>query len=201
MNNLDSEHLFRLSSYTTCPFILQTSSSGQDFSIWRLTDLRGDLSLPGVSLFLFGAAHRSHWKMPLNRVVGILNPKHLGIKPYIPSSSRLGLHQILAIRARVSAVWVMTENGRNYVGIMTCAVEDRGGAGRKGEVSLSVDHPEKLLELGESTDLGRCEQTKKDGARCTNIVNRTSCNFCVHHLKTAYKSAAGGRAALQSSYR
>jgi len=28
-----------------------------------------------VSMFLFGNSHKTHWKLPLNKVVGILNPK------------------------------------------------------------------------------------------------------------------------------
>ena len=38
-----------------------------------MTDLKGDIAT--VSLFLFGKAHKEHWKMPLNKVIGILNPK------------------------------------------------------------------------------------------------------------------------------
>ena len=28
-----------------------------------------------LTVFLFGQAHRAHWKLSLNKVVGILNPK------------------------------------------------------------------------------------------------------------------------------
>ena len=28
-----------------------------------------------VTVFLFGQAHKSHWKLPLNKAVGLLNPK------------------------------------------------------------------------------------------------------------------------------
>ena len=46
-------------------------------------------------------------------------------------------------------------------------MEDRSG---KGEVNLSVDHPDKILELGDSIDIGKCKETKKDGSGCTNLV-------------------------------
>ena len=47
-------------------------------------------------------------------------------------------------------------------------MEDRSG---KGEVNLSVDHPDKILELGDSIDIGKCKETKKDGSGCTNLVS------------------------------
>ena len=129
----------------------KTSSSGNDFSIWKMTDLKGDIAT--VSLFLFGKAHKEHWKMPLNKVIGILNPKIMD-----------------------------------------------GKEGKKNDVTISIDHPDKLMELGESVDLGTCEFVKPSGQRCTNVVNKALCNYCVYHLKSAYKSHASSRSSLQSSY-
>merc|ERR550534_2958106 len=50
-------------------------SNGSDFSIWKLTDLKGEIKT--VTLFLFGSAHKTHWKVPINKVIGLLNPKIL----------------------------------------------------------------------------------------------------------------------------
>ena len=33
-----------------------------------------------------------------------------------------------------------------------------------------MDHPDKILELGDSIDIGKCKETKKDGSGCTNLV-------------------------------
>jgi len=129
----------------------KTSSSGNDFSTWKLTDLRGDIVT--VTMFLFGKAHKEHWKMPLNKVVGILNPKIMD-----------------------------------------------GKDAKKNDVTISIDHPDKLMEFGESVDLGSCDFVKPSGQKCTNIVNRAMCNYCVYHLKSAYKNSASARSSLQSSY-
>ena len=129
----------------------KTSSSGNDFSIWKMTDLKGDIAT--VSLFLFGKAHKEHWKMPLNKVIGILNPKLMD-----------------------------------------------GKEGKKNDVTISIDHPDKLMEIGESVDLSTCDFVKPSGQRCTNVVNKALCNYCVYHLKSAYKNHASSRSSLQSSY-
>ena len=42
----------------------------------------------------------------------------------------------------------------------------------QGEVSISIDHPEKLLEVGDSVDISKCAFIKQDGANCVNIVNK-----------------------------
>ena len=133
----------------------KTSASGKDFSVWKLTDLRGNC-LP-VSIFLFGRAHKEHWKVPLHKVVGILNPK------------------------------VLDDNAK-------------GGAGSKEGLTLSIDHPDALLELGDSADIGKCAQRKADGSGCQQIVNLAECQYCVHHVRQAYKSSAGQRQSLQSSF-
>ena len=132
----------------------KTGSSGKDFSVWKLTDLRGNCA--PVSLFLFGRAHKDHWKIPLHKVVGILNPK---------------------------------------------ALEDKaGGGGGKEGLTLSIDHPDKLLELGDSADIGKCAHRKADGVGCSQVVNLSECSYCVFHVKAAYKASAGQRQSLQSSF-
>ena len=84
------------------------------------------------------------------------------------------------------------------VGLLNAKImEDRSG---KGEVSLSVDHPDKIMEMGDSIDCGKCKAKKADGGNCTNLVNLNSCEYCVYHVKKAYKAMSSGRAALQSSF-
>ena len=90
--------------------------------------------------------------MPVNKVIGLLNPKIL---------------------------------------------EDRNG---KGEISLSVDHPDKIMEMGDSVDVGKCQAKRADGTGCTNVVNRNSCEYCTFHVKKAYKAMSSSRASLQSSF-
>jgi len=47
-----------------------------------------------------------------------------------------------------------------------------GGSGgsSKNEVSVSVDHPDKIMEMGDSLDVSRCQAKKNDGSGCTNLV-------------------------------
>ena len=51
--------------------------------------------------------------------------------------------------------------------------KSNGGSGgsTKNEVSLSVDHPDKIMEMGDSLDVSRCQAKKNDGSGCTNLVN------------------------------
>jgi hypothetical protein len=61
------------------------------------------------------------------------------------------------------------------VGILNPKVMDgksTGGSGgsSKNEVSLSVDHPDKIMEMGDSLDVSRCQAKKNDGSGCTNLV-------------------------------
>ena len=102
---------------------------------------------------IYFRAHKEHWKLPLHKVVGILNPK---------------------------------------------ALEEKNGS--KDGLTLSVDHPDALLELGDSADIGKCAQRKADGSGCQQIVNLSDCQYCVHHVRQAYKASAGQRQSLQSSF-
>lgn len=39
------------------------------------------------------------------------------------------------------------------------------------QVSLTVDHPQKVLLMGEAQDFGTCKAAKKNGDPCSQIVN------------------------------
>jgi hypothetical protein len=51
-------------------------------------------------------------------------------------------------------------------------MDNRNGSGgsSKNEVSFSIDHPDKIMELGDSVDVSRCQAKKNDGSGCTNLV-------------------------------
>ena len=56
----------------------QTSKNGNTYTIWKMSDLQGTAGdLKTISVLLFGKAHAKHYPMPLNKVVGVLNPKVL----------------------------------------------------------------------------------------------------------------------------
>ncbi|XP_013928245.1 PREDICTED: protein MCM10 homolog [Thamnophis sirtalis] len=68
------------------------------------------------------------------------------------------------------------------------------------EVCLSVDHPQKILILGEAMDLGTCKARKKNGEPCTQIVNQSECEYCQYHIQSEYRKRSSKRADLQSTF-
>ncbi|KAF6372099.1 minichromosome maintenance 10 replication initiation factor [Rhinolophus ferrumequinum] len=68
------------------------------------------------------------------------------------------------------------------------------------EVCLSIDHPQKILIMGEAVDLGTCKAKKKNGEPCTQIVNLNDCEYCQYHIQTQYKKLSAKRADLQSTF-
>ncbi|XP_078276225.1 protein MCM10 homolog isoform X2 [Rhinoraja longicauda] len=68
------------------------------------------------------------------------------------------------------------------------------------EISVSVDHPQKVLVMGEALDMGTCLARKKNGDPCTQIVNLMECEYCEYHVKAQYKKLSAKRADLQSSF-
>lgn len=56
------------------------------------------------------------------------------------------------------------------------------------------------MVLGQSKDLGTCRSTIKDGSKCTAIVNKTTCEFCMYHIKKEYKKCSNGRSEIQSNF-
>ncbi|XP_024118394.1 protein MCM10 homolog [Oryzias melastigma] len=67
-------------------------------------------------------------------------------------------------------------------------------------VSLTVDHPQKVLVLGEAQDYGTCKGVKKNGEPCSHIVNMYECQYCQYHVQAQYKKMSSKRAELQSSF-
>lgn len=67
-----------------------------------------------------------------------------------------------------------------------------------GESSLSIDNAQRVMILGRSKDYGICKSKKKNGDPCTAVVNLTTCEFCVYHVKQEYAKLST-RSDLQSS--
>nr|XP_030688315.1 protein MCM10 homolog [Globicephala melas]XP_030688316.1 protein MCM10 homolog [Globicephala melas]XP_030688317.1 protein MCM10 homolog [Globicephala melas]XP_030688318.1 protein MCM10 homolog [Globicephala melas] len=68
------------------------------------------------------------------------------------------------------------------------------------EVCLSIDHPQKVLIMGEAVDLGTCKAKKKNGEPCTQTVNLNDCEYCQYHIQAQYKRLSARRADLQSTF-
>ncbi|XP_034019732.1 protein MCM10 homolog [Thalassophryne amazonica] len=67
-------------------------------------------------------------------------------------------------------------------------------------VSLTVDHPQKVLLMGEAQDYSTCKAMKKNGDPCSQIVNMYVCQYCQYHVKAQYKKMSSKRAELQSTF-
>uniref|UniRef100_A0A8C2HGM4 Protein MCM10 homolog n=1 Tax=Cyprinus carpio TaxID=7962 RepID=A0A8C2HGM4_CYPCA len=68
------------------------------------------------------------------------------------------------------------------------------------ELCLTVDHPQKVLIVGEAMDFGTCKAKKKKGDSCTQLVNLYECQYCQYHVKAQYKKMSSKRSELQSSF-
>ncbi|XP_012586729.1 PREDICTED: protein MCM10 homolog [Condylura cristata] len=68
------------------------------------------------------------------------------------------------------------------------------------EVCLSIDHPQKILIMGEALDLGTCKAKKKNGEPCTQTVNLNDCEYCQYHIQAQYKKLSAKRSDLQSTF-
>ncbi|XP_003410780.1 protein MCM10 homolog [Loxodonta africana] len=68
------------------------------------------------------------------------------------------------------------------------------------EVCLSIDHPQKVLIMGEALDLGTCKAKKKNGQPCTQMVNLNDCEYCQYHVQAQYRKLSAKRADLQSTF-
>ncbi|XP_069846473.1 protein MCM10 homolog [Dipodomys merriami] len=68
------------------------------------------------------------------------------------------------------------------------------------EVCLSIDHPQKVLIMGEALDLGTCKAKKKNGDPCTQTVNLNDCEYCQYHIQAQYKRLSAKRTDLQSTF-
>ncbi|XP_041057916.1 protein MCM10 homolog isoform X1 [Carcharodon carcharias] len=90
-----------------------------------------------------------------------------------------------------------TETG-TVIGLLNAnPMKSRDGS---DEVCLSVDHPQKILIMGEALDMGTCRARKKNGDPCTQIINLMDCEYCEYHVKAQYKKLSAKRADLQSSF-
>nr|CAI5825881.1 unnamed protein product [Callosobruchus analis] len=84
------------------------------------------------------------------------------------------------------------------VGVLNPNILDKRD-GTKDEASLSIDSAQKVMIFGQSKDFGICKSTKKNGEKCTAIVNTNRCEFCVYHIKQEYQKCSL-RSELQSNF-
>lgn len=64
---------------------------------------------------------------------------------------------------------------------------------------MSVDNPQKVLIFGTSKDFGTCKSTKRNGEKCTSIINMSQCEYCIYHIKQEYQKCSK-RSELQANF-
>uniref|UniRef100_A0A182Q2M5 Protein MCM10 homolog n=1 Tax=Anopheles farauti TaxID=69004 RepID=A0A182Q2M5_9DIPT len=74
-----------------------------------------------------------------------------------------------------------------------------GNSDKQMEATLSIDRASKVMVLGQSRDMGTCRSRKKNGERCTAIVNLGKCEYCVYHIKAEYNKASNRGGLLTST--
>ncbi|KAI9141424.1 Mcm10 replication factor-domain-containing protein [Paraphysoderma sedebokerense] len=56
-------------------------------------------------------------------------------------------------------------------------------------LGLTIDNPEKLLNIGSSLDIGYCHGRKKDGANCNKLIDKRNGDYCDYHVVSAFKKS------------
>lgn len=95
-----------------------------------------------------------------------------------------------------SDLW-KTQTG-SVVGILNPTILERKD-GSKDVATLSVSTAQAVMILGESKDFGLCKSIKKNGDKCTSIVNLSKCEYCVYHIKQEYQKCSK-RSELQANF-
>lgn len=64
---------------------------------------------------------------------------------------------------------------------------------------MSVNNVQKVMIFGQSKDFGICKSIKKNGDKCTAVVNVNICEYCIYHIKQEYQKCSI-RSDLQSTF-
>ncbi|XP_053376741.1 protein MCM10 homolog [Mercenaria mercenaria] len=73
------------------------------------------------------------------------------------------------------------------------------GRENQAEIAITINHPQQLLMMGISKDLGRCRGTTKAGQPCSSFINKKQGEFCTYHVQSAYRKSSSKRTELQAS--
>uniref|UniRef100_K1QYT0 Protein MCM10 homolog n=1 Tax=Magallana gigas TaxID=29159 RepID=K1QYT0_MAGGI len=87
---------------------------------------------------------------------------------------------------------------KSVVGILNPNKLDKADKGQQ-DMAFTVNHPNQIMMMGYSQDLGKCAGVSKAGKACTNFINKEQRQFCVYHVQSAYKKTCAKRTELQGS--
>ncbi|KAF7493612.1 Protein MCM10 -like protein [Sarcoptes scabiei] len=78
--------------------------------------------------------------------------------------------------------------------------DDRLRSNNSDLAPLTIDEPDKLLHIGTSKDLSFCKAIKKSGDICGALIMKAEDEFCLYHIKNAYRKFSSKRADLQANF-
>lgn len=87
---------------------------------------------------------------------------------------------------------------KSVVGILNPNKMDKADKGQQ-DMAFTVNHPNQVMMMGYSQDLGKCAGVSKAGKACTNFINKEQGQFCVYHVQSAYRKTCAKRSELQGS--
>eukprot|EP00731_Ephydatia_muelleri_P003820 Em0001g3820a len=70
----------------------------------------------------------------------------------------------------------------------------------KSNLALSLDHPQKVMQMGVSQDFTLCKANTKSGKKCTNFANKSDGGYCDYHVQGAYNRLRSQRMECQRGY-
>lgn len=84
------------------------------------------------------------------------------------------------------------------IGLLNASFMDKNNKNQKGsEIGpLTIDDPDKLLHIGTSKDLGHCKAIKKNGDICGSLIMKADDEFCLYHIKNAFRKFSSKRAEI-----
>ncbi|CEO96682.1 Protein MCM10 [Plasmodiophora brassicae] len=74
---------------------------------------------------------------------------------------------------------------------------DRGSDRGSASPAISITEMDQVLLIGQAMDFGTCKGRRKDGNQCTMPIDRSKGDYCVFHVKAAYKKMSNARMDLQ----
>ena len=128
-----------------------------------------------MTLFLFGDAHKQHWKMSIGTVIALLNPS---LKAEVKNKVRKCTSVYLWVCTYLNTLlyiykyyaYILYACDHQPVTVLTACPHQDQVSGIP--YTLSLDHPDKLMEVGQSCDFTQCKATVKSGGRrCNNFAN------------------------------
>lgn len=89
----------------------------------------------------------------------------------------------------------------SVIGLLNASfMKDNNNKNAKQISTITIDDPDKLLHIGTAKDLGYCKAIKKNGDICGSMIMRAEDDFCMYHIKNAYRKFSSKRADIQSSF-